>query len=209
MKFSVPTVGFPCWVPWLTVGLRYGVVVACAGSEVCCLTPSGKWINVSAKNCGTITSTWYLCQMLRGDVTYGMIEWTPHCTGYQSSPALTTKDGWTYPVTSRVRTLLPQSGVTSVDDCGFELWNAHSQLCQGLLLRGSPTTATGAAPYCEGCIGIECSGCVWRYLQEFQGLSALWLHNATTAELWTTCCPCSWAVAESTVGGYGYMALPC
>lgn len=35
----------------------------------------GKWINVSSKNCGTITSTWYLCQMLRGDVTYGMIEW--------------------------------------------------------------------------------------------------------------------------------------
>jgi len=111
-----------------------------------------------------------LCNFAVGAPMYQTIEWIDYEHYIQSFGSFDKNEGWSEHMDhTLVNALLPESGSTNPDDCGYEEYGK----CKGAVTQGIDT--------CNSCnTTLECEQCLYYFMPTSLG---------KTSE-WETCCPC-------------------
>lgn len=135
---------------------------------------TGVWRNVTGGQCGPVRpTTYYLCQLMAGKTGYGNYRWLSDAPRtYIASPLIFDPViGYGTAPISSPRVQIPESGATDPTDCTYLQW---AQCGTGVTLAGQN---------CNGCVSLDCTGCLYRDI------------NGSTA-LFNECCPCFYFYAQ-------------
>jgi hypothetical protein len=134
-----------------------------------------------------------LCGIIGGLPTYALYQYLPNSEAqqYQSSPlSFARQDGWYNPPSSRPRSRLPHSDAHDSNDC---------VLAMPIQCGTKSGTLSDAANYCDGCTQLECTGCIYRYIENDKDAPG------SPQATWSYCCPCVYYMARE----FPWMAVEC
>eukprot|EP00054_Salpingoeca_dolichothecata_P036805 m.8716 g.8716 ORF g.8716 m.8716 type:complete len:329 (+) comp7049_c0_seq1:710-1696(+) len=148
----------------------------------------GKQRDLDDEDCPTpAASAVVFCHFISGSPQYGVYKWVTPGTVYRvGGLSFDQNVGWSNPVSSLNRNLLPEGGNTNPEACQYFEWDS---------CRDGVQTA---AKYCYSCQGLECDGCIYRSLPE-----------TDQEDGWTECCPCLWYYADQKPGALDFLKTKC
>eukprot|EP00040_Diaphanoeca_grandis_P017749 m.93050 g.93050 ORF g.93050 m.93050 type:complete len:371 (-) comp26599_c0_seq1:60-1172(-) len=166
----------------------------------------GVLVTAYAGNCTNVTSaSGDLCRIIAGAPLYSLYKWTDlsnpdHRTFVASQGQLDRIHGWSFDSYSKYA--VPAEGLAQSDA-------HHPQDCDDLAHQGLIYQCKSAGIFdlipdrCDGCQGLECTGCIFRHLNHTKD------EFKTPADAWTDCCPCLWYEGTQNGDEYGWMKVDC
>lgn len=121
------------------------------------------------------------CNIISGEVDYFNYQHHPDCNHYITSRDCfqDANSCWQNPISPGwVREKIPESGNNHASDCDYKLW-----------AKCGPGVKA-AHDNCDGCVGLECDGCL------FREMNPNWSPTTHDVNDWYECCPCIYYYAE-------------